>query len=184
MDELEGVFGAESFRSQPLAVKAEWLYASVARMLEVLSAFFEGYIISEDEGANRVYLLLRRISEILAKDFPDVEIALQELTDVFPNLYEAIGEPDVPEEKWEFLGPPVITSLKARLSEAVMDAGTAPPDDVRKAVQSGFSVLDEDIAASFVQPQTRPMPRLSHDPHKRGMSRKPRPIWDHRLSAD
>lgn len=147
MNELESVFGAESFRSQLPAVKAQWLYGAVARMLEVLSIFFEGYILVEDERANRVYLKLRRTAEILARDFPEVADALQELTSVFPNLYEAIGDPDGPEEKWEFLGPPVASLLKARLSEAVLDAGAAPPDDVQKGIQDAFEEMDKHIAA-------------------------------------
>jgi hypothetical protein len=147
MNELEGVFGTESFGSQPPAVKVEWLYGAVTRMLEVLGIFFDGYILVEDEGANRLYLVLRRTVETLATDFPEVEDALRDFTDLFPNLYEAVGHPDSPDENWEIHGPPVMGLLKARLSEAVLDAGTAPPTEVREAIQAAFGEIDKDIVA-------------------------------------
>jgi hypothetical protein len=146
--ELEGLFSSDSFRCQPLAVKVEWLASAVTRMLQVLGIFFDGYILVENEQANRLYLLLRRSAEALAVDFPEVESALRELVSLFPNLYEAVGHPDSPDENWEFFAPAVVGVLKARLSEAVLEAGTvAVVGESRQAIQAFFAPIDNGIDA-------------------------------------
>jgi len=141
-DELEDLF-----RSYPRAAQAEALYGTVTRMLGILELFFGGYIMVESEEANRLYLLLRRGAETLAADFPEVKDALNELISLFPNLYEAIGHPDSPDEKWEFDASPVVGTLKARLSEAVLEASTVPAAGARQAIQASFEQIDKRIDA-------------------------------------
>lgn len=85
------------------------------RMVRVLQAFFGGYLIVESPALNDVYLLLVRRARELAPD-PKASAALEDFLDMFPNLYESIGHPDSPDERWEF-GQDIVRALKGRASE-------------------------------------------------------------------
>jgi hypothetical protein len=115
----------------------------VAEISKILSTYFSGYLIIESEPLNEVYVRLIRRAQELAASYKEVQTALQNFVDVFPNLYEAIGHPDSPDEVWDF-SQNVIQELRARVSE--LYARTIPlelelPEDAFSI--SGF-VLYED----------------------------------------
>lgn len=93
----------------------------VEHVAQILHSFLGGLCIWESPSLNNAYLLLIRRAKELAEFFPEVRDALDDVLEMFPNLYEAIGHPDSPNEKWEYGGQQLVLRLKARASEAYID---------------------------------------------------------------
>ena len=87
----------------------------VGLMDNILTEFFSGYFMIESEPLNTQYVRLAHRATELADKYPEVSEALADALSVFPNLYESVGDPDSPDERWES-GQEVVRRLRARVS--------------------------------------------------------------------
>lgn len=127
------------------ATRAKALYEVVQRMLRILEIYFSGLLIIESAHLNHVYLVLRKLAELLSEEFPAIKEALDEVLGVFPNLYESIGHPDSPDENWEF-STPLINTLKAQLSDAILETMGAPDDKIPSDLEHLLTNVDRRLA--------------------------------------
>lgn len=135
----------QNWAAVPRSAKATALCQAIERLLRILETYFSGFEIIENERHNQLYTAVRMLSETLSPDFPAVQEPLRELTGVIPNLYEAIGHPDSPDESWE-LSQPIVRTLRARMSDALVETGASLDLTLPPFFEQHFQTYDRAIA--------------------------------------
>lgn len=129
---------------ESLSYKALLLMAIVERLAAVLDSFFSGYFVLQSSSINNMYLLLIKRAKEIADSFPAVREELDDVLDFFPNLYEAIADPELPEENWEYDGQARLLRLKGRASEIYVEqVSMSEPGELARQDSALLDAADE-----------------------------------------
>ena len=139
------------------------------RLLALLSTRGSGDLLVQHESANQIYLHLRRWAEQLVEGQEALRDALAAFLSAYPNLYE------VGDDEWE-LSYVHIAPLKARISEALNEAGTSPSQQLPSEWVEYLDKVDRAIEAfaEFKRKATAQHLKLSiHSGHPEAVPLRP-----------
>jgi hypothetical protein len=123
--------------------------AVIERLAATLGAFFGGYMMIDSPGLNDTYLILVKNARLFVDIYPALREPFDEVVGLFPNLYEA-GEPEFPDEAWEFGGEQAVRRLQGRASEIYVQEMRATVE-LNEDEQRFLKLVDESISNHTAQ---------------------------------